>query len=425
MATLNPVSRKAVRAAIVFVLLASTVFQRFGLNLMGGGYALQLALVAIYVLIAVAGFSGQLTLSVERVLLYMACMCIATASLLINTNLADVNRSSLSSLLLLAVMYLPFVLVLRDEWATREHVDWVLEAFANIALFAALAGIVQFFSQFVLKAPWLFDFTPYLPDVIKGQGLFNPVIPVGSFYKSNGFFFREPSGFSFIMALAIILEVGLGRRWWRMACLGLALLLTYSGTGMLALLIGLMFPFGLKTAVRYVGVALVGFLVLWSFGDALNLSFTLSRVGEFNSEHSSGYIRYVAPLRLLNESIDHGAWTAWLGYGPGAIFRTFTSFEFHDPTWAKLIYEDGILGILAFIALFVSALNRARVPIAFRVTLFFNWLIMGGHLLSPEANHMALVLVGFLPAMGVTKMAREIHPRGAALGATSLLAPTT
>lgn len=389
--------RAVVRAAIVLVLLSCTLLERFGLNPGGGGYALKPAMFSIYLLVGVAVIARQLVLSTERLLLYLVCLGVVVASMLINLNVADVDRSSMSSFLLLAVMYLPFVFVLKQDWAGADHANWVLEVFANIALFSAMAGIAQFAAQFVVRDAWLFDFTSYLPEAIRAQSGFNTVIPVGSLYKSNGFFYREPSGFSFIMALAIVLEVGRDRRWWRIACLGLALLLTYSGTGLLALFIGLLFPFGLKTLSRYVAAMLLGGLVLWSFGDALNLSFTVSRVGEFSSERSSAYIRYIAPLRLLNETMAQQPWSFWLGYGPGSITRTSADFLFHDPTWAKLLYEYGLVGFLSFVTFFVMALNRPNVPVSARVTLFFAWLIMGGHLLSPEMNYMTLVLVGLMP----------------------------
>ncbi|MET0410782.1 MAG: hypothetical protein ABW217_05780, partial [Polyangiaceae bacterium] len=86
-----------------------------------------------------------------------------------------------------------------------------------------------------------------------------------------------------------------------------------------------------------------------------------------------------------------------LGQGPGAVFRQSLSYEFHDPTWAKLLVEYGVVGTALFLALFLAALAGSNVPVAVRASLFFYWLIMGGHLLSPEVNFMTLALVGLLP----------------------------
>jgi hypothetical protein len=385
------------RLALLGVLLSATVFQRFGLNL--GSYSVNVALVAMYGLLLVATWKGRLELSADRALLLALCVSFATLSLLLNTSVASGAKASLWSLLLLAAIYLPFVFVLRPGSLGPDDTDWVLRSFSTLSLVCALAGITQFYAQFFVRPEWLFDFTPFLPEMLRGPSGYNTVIPVGSLYKSNGFFFREPSHFSLAMALALLLELALYRRPLRVVCFGLALLLTYSGTGLLALLTGLMFPLGLKTVARLAAVALAGALAFLLLGDTLGLSFTLSRIGEFGSEHSSAYIRYIAPARLLNETVETEVWTFWLGHGPGTILRTSQGFVFHDPTWAKLWFEYGAFGFVSFVALYLVALRRPRVPVQLRAALFLSWLIMGGHLLAPENNYLTLVLAGLLPPL--------------------------
>jgi hypothetical protein len=386
---------RALRVAISVALLSTTVLQSLGINF--GAYSLNAALVGMYGCLGVAALSGALVLSRRRVALYAACITLALASLLVNANFARVDRSSLSSYLLLVVMYLPFIFTLSPERG-RPSARWALRHFSDIALLCAAAGIAQFFAQFVVHADWLFNFSAYLPPFLRGPEGYNTVIPVGSWFKSNGFFFREPSGFSFIMALALVVEWELGKRWVRIGAFALALLLTYSGTGILALLIAMLFPLGWRTLQRFLLLALGGAALLLAFGDALNLSFTLDRVQEFGSERSSAYIRYIAPMRMVADTLGVESWTAWLGQGPGAIFRQTLGYEFHDPTWAKLLVEYGLLGSVAFIALFGSVLLGSGLSSPVRVALFAYWLGMGGHLLSPEVNFMALLLAGLLPA---------------------------
>jgi hypothetical protein len=347
-------------------------------------------------------------LSLERTLLYGVCVSIAIASMLVNE-----TSASLTSLLLVAAMYLPFVFVLREGSVAAADAAWIFEKFLDLAAVCAVVGVVQFGAQLVIHADWLFDFTRYIPEPLRAAGLFNTVIPMGSLNKSNGFFFREPSGFSYLMALGLIAECVSRRRPARVACLGLALLLTYSGTGILALLIASLHPFGVKTVLRLSLIACAFGLMFWLFGDALNLSFTLGRVGEFNAESSSGYIRYVAPLRLVSETLDTTAFSFWFGHGPGTILRTARSYEFHDPTWAKLLFEYGVLGFGAFLALFLTTLRRPGLPLPLRAALFWGWLIMGGHLLSPEQNFLTLVLVGLTPCGSVLGKLGEVKQSGA------------
>jgi hypothetical protein len=395
--TVTPRARAVVRGGMLLLLLSVTVLERFGIN--AGPASASAALLVGYLFLALAGVSGALSLSLSRCWLYGICLSVGLASLLCNE-----SASSVTSLLLLGAMYLPFVFVLKPgalsdgAGGEGEDGDWVMRKFLDLALFCALVGIAQFGAQTLIHADWLFDFTRYIPDKLRAAGTFNTVIPMGSFNKSNGFFFREPSGFSYLMALALIGECFTLKRKVRVICLGLALLLTYSGTGIAAVLLGTMHPFGPKTLLRLAVMACLGALVFWLLGDTLNLAFTLNRVGEFNSEHSSAYMRYVAPARLVSESIESAWWTPWLGHGPGTIFRTVRDYEFHDPTWAKLLFEYGALGFFTIVPLFLVMLRGQSSAIQVRAALFWGWLIMGGHLLSPEQNFLALALIGFTPS---------------------------
>jgi len=386
----GPSARRVLRVAFVGLLLAVTVLERFGLTF--GAISASAALLAIYPFLLIAAMAGGLALSLERTLLFAACLLVALASTIVN----EANAST-SSLLLVAAMYLPFVFVLREGSLAENDAAWIFEKFLDLTALCALFGVVQFGAQLVIHADWLFDFTRYIPAPLRASGLFNTVIPIGPLNKSNGFFFREPSGFSYLMALGLVAECVSRKRPPRVICIGLALLLTYSGTGILALLIASLHPFGAKTLLRLSIVALAFALVFWLFGDALNLSFTLGRVGEFNAESSSGYIRYIAPMRLISETFDTTAFTFWLGHGPGTILRMRRAYEFHDPTWAKLLFEYGALGFLSFLSLFLATLRRPGLPLQLRAALFWGWLIMGGHLLSPEQNFLTLALVGLTP----------------------------
>jgi hypothetical protein len=405
-------SRAWLRGGVLLVLASATVLQRFGVN--AGALSTSAALPAIYLLLVMAAAGGVLVLSLERTLLLGVCLSVALMSLLLNE--ASSPPPSPSSLLLLAAMYLPFAFMLKPQALAEDDAGWVLQRFLDVAAVCAVAGIVQFLAQAVVHADWLFDFTPYIPERLRAVGTFNTVISLGSFNKSNGFFLREPSGFSYLAALGLIAEWTTRRRSGRLACFGLALLLTYSGSGILALLLAALHPFGVKTLLRVSLLALVGGAVFWLLGDALNLSLTLSRVSEFDSQHSSAYMRYVAPMRLVLESLDTPAWAAWLGHGPGTIFRTARDYEFHDPTWAKLAFEYGGTGIVAFIALYLAMLRRPGVSLQLRAALFWGWLILGGHLLSPEHNFLSLVLIGLLPMGGAHRaVSRQDANEGARL----------
>lgn len=386
---------RLVQVCLGLLILSFTVFSRFGINF--GSYSLNASLIAIYILIACSLLSGNLVIAQRRLFAYCACAFVACVSFLINKSFSA-DRTSLNSLFLLVTIYFPFVFTLRTRGNERVYLLWTMRLFSNVALFCAVAGIAQFCAQFVIHGDWLFDFTPYIPERLQGPGGYNTVIHVGSLYKSNGFFFREPSGASFVMGLGLLVEIAMFHRLLRMACLGLALVFTYSGTGVLALLIGIAFSVRWRTLGRMtLGIAAAG-LILWALSDTLNLSYTFGRANEFGSEHSSAYIRYIAPMRLVGDVLFAQPWSLPFGLGPGMILRlTNISYEFHDPTWAKLLVEYGVSGFGAFVALMVACIQRQRfLPLQLRVVLLASWLVMGGHLLMPDSVYLVFALTGLL-----------------------------
>lgn len=385
------------RILVVSLFLAVTVFSRFGINL--GTYPLSFSLFIAYGLVVAALMSGNLAICPGRLLVYCAGIAVGIVSLAVNTSLAPADRSSATSLLLLTVIYLPLLFVLWPTADQEQELRWTMRVFSNIVLFCGIAGIAQFFAQFVIHADWLFDFTPYIPTALQQGGIYNTVIPVGNLYKSNGFFFREPSGASFVMALALLVELSFFHRPVRMAIFALALVLTYSGTGVLALMIGLLFSVRPQTVGRLTVLAVIGGLAAWAASDVLNLSFTLNRIHEFSEERSSAYLRYVAPMRLVNDMLFDHPWSFWIGFGPGTISRlSQTEFEFHDPTWAKLLIEYGILGCASFLTLMTKCIRRPTLPLQVQAVLFFSWLVMGGHLLTPDSVYLVAVLGGMAGA---------------------------
>lgn len=407
--------RRAIRGIAGFdpvrTLLATTLFvvvvlERFGLNF--GSYSFNACLVALYLLLFVSAATGRLAVSGTRAAVYAVAVAVAVASYAVNATFAHEDQSSVSSLLLLLVTYAPFPFVVMPASAIDRDPSTALARFVNVSLFVAIAGILQFYAQYLIHAPWLFDFTDWVPPVFRGPSGFHTVIRVGAHAKSNGFFEREPSGFSFTMALGLMAEWSGRRRPWVLVCHAFGLLLSYSGTGILALLIGSLFPIRRNTLLRVAVLGAAGAIVYWTLGNVLDLSFTLQRVFEFGSERSSGYIRYIAPFRLLVDTWNTEPWSLWLGHGPGTIARAqegaffsgLHTYEFHDPTWAKLLFEYGIAGFVAFVALFALVLRHPAVPVSIRAVLFFSWLIMGGHLLSPDHAVLTLALVGLFPRPG-------------------------
>ncbi len=377
--------------AVAVTLVSATILSRFGINL--GSYSADFSLIALYGLLLSALLSGRAALVTTRLALYGLGMTVAAASFFVNTSQTSGAAVSVSSLALLAVIYFPFAWTVPAASDDRFGPRSALRIFDCIALICACGGIAQFSGQYVIKSPLLFDFTPLLPTVLQGPSGYNTVIEVGDLFKANGFFLREPSTFSFLMGLAIVIELNRPvRRPWRLGLYVCGLLLSYSGTGLLALLLGLIFPLSARSVLRLGAAVSVAFIVYLVLADALNLEFTANRVAEFSSDRSSAYIRYIAPFHAVAGAIDLPWWALLIGHGPGSITRTSHGVQTFDPTWAKVIFEYGVLGLVSFVCLIYLSLRSFHPSI--RAVLFASWLVMGGHLLSPENMAILFALCG-------------------------------
>jgi hypothetical protein len=384
---------RALKWALLFGLLSLTVLDRFGLRL-SASYSINPATIAMYGVLAVMLLTRTAQINLTAALLYVGAVTLACLSLVVNITFDVRQQSTVSSLMLLVVLYAPFVLMLKDDTDRLALWQWLMQWFLRFSAVLAVFGIAQYFAQFVLRAPWLIDYTDLIPAAIRGSGVYNTSNAVGSAFKSNGFFLREAAGFSWYMSFALVCEWSLARRKWLLALLALGLTVSYSGSGVLVLIVALMLPLGLRTVVRLAGGALVVALIVTVFGDLLNLSYTVGRVNEFGADRSSAYCRFITPAKTVAEQIDSDAWVPLLGHGPGTTQKLASTCE---TTFGKVVFEYGILGAMLFAALIVSALRRSWMPLRMRAALAVNWLLLGGNLLGPEAILMIFFLAGMWP----------------------------
>jgi len=187
-----------------------------------------------------------------------------------------------------------------------------------------------------------------------------------------------------LLVLALLVDVFV-RRVWRYAPLYvLAHLLSYSGTGLLALAITL--PLVALVDVRYsrqIATFAVALLVAGIIGAvALPDQFgaLMGRSNELSYSGSSGYARYVAPFEVLGEV--WGETRTLIGYGPGALDRAQFYVQGSSSALIKLVVDYGIVGLLGFGTFLVAALWRRDVAIL-SVYGLVNFQLGGGFLLFP------------------------------------------
>lgn len=369
-------------------MLVSTLFlTRFALTV--GNSELSLPLVVLAAGSAALIVSGAVQISQTRVLLF----CGAMAAMLVATILGGSVRVSWLSYVNIVLVYLCYLGVAPDP----RDFDRVLRLFRLLALIIAFAGIAQFFGQLVIKGPTLFTFVGVFPTNLISHG-FNYVIPapgLGGLNKSNGFFLVEPSSFSQLMALAIIVELEFFRPSWRLAMLGTGLLLSFSGTGLL-LFLAVVPIFIVRRGwggVLLIAAPAVLFVAAVLAGPKLLL--LIDRVDEFTSDQSSGFARFLSPFYLFNQYLFADLNTAMFGMGPGAIEPYFkiAAYQIHDPTWGKLIFEYGLLGALPFAVFVCHSFFAGSRSLWLSTALFINYLILGGNLVDARLHILIVTLV--------------------------------
>jgi len=170
-------------------------------------------------------------------------------------------------------------------------------------------------------------------------------------YKSNGVFLVEPSTLSEYSAVSIIIELLYYRRISRLALLAAAMIVSFSGTGIVIL--GCLLPPLLISHRRFevltlmIGIGIIAYLA----SDALHLDIFVRRATEFDDPHSSGFARYIGPLYVLDQYLTPDVSHMMFGLGAGSFGHVGTPHEFANPvTWAKMPFEYGLIGASVYFA---------------------------------------------------------------------------
>jgi hypothetical protein len=375
-----------VRGSLLLVTAAALVLDRFTIPFGPSDLPPNLAIT-----LTVLGFLallGRLAVSPARLigfLSFAATICVVSA-------LGEKITFSTSSLALLFLLYGCFVFDVPQAFTGRML---ILKDVQALILVVAIAAIAQFLLQFVFKGSALFTFSGLLPESLLVKG-FNTVIPLwygSTIYKSNGFVLTEPSYLSQLMALGLIVEIRYFGRWARIGCFGAALLLSFSGTGLLVLIaIAPLLVRNLNWRSIAVAAAVI-VVVCVAVGPDLVLESYGTRMGEFAEQGSSFNDRFIEPLAMIAKELGSNPTALLVGLGPGAVTDIKAAYfpHAHDPTWAKLLIEYGLIGSVAFCILMVTSLWRHAEDRALALAFAIGYLCFGGMLL--HTRYQALVLV--------------------------------
>lgn len=375
-------------------LVASLFLQRFGLPFAGK----QISLVGP-IGYALAGYglaSGLLVFDRRRLILFIALSALAMAGVAWHVTGAgqfgggQMSYTSLAQFLLLT------------SFATLSFAEAVSEAaffrlFTGVLALIGVAGALQFAAQIVGLR--LFAFTGVLPDGILFEGIYNLQIPVGfgDLLKSNGFFLLEPSIFSQLMALGLMVEA-VGPR--RLAYFGVfvtGLFLSFSGTGWIVLatfLLGSTIGMGARgglISLRVAAAVLLAVGITAVFApDALQSM--AARFGEINTPGTSGHVRFITPFWLMSDVFGQGPGAALLGIGGGASEALTLPYLYAVNTPVKVAVEYGIPAVFVYVLLFAVG-QRTPAQLSLVLPALVLFLFTGGYQQFPPMVFVILLLV--------------------------------
>lgn len=378
---------------LVGPLIAVCYFQKIALPL-GGGMQLPMAAFLIWLTVGLGCLTGHLVLHAKRLAAYALTM-----GVLLLTQLVGGYNPSLLSLMLMALLHLPYVFSLKTRDVPSKPLPEA-EFYQKTMVVLSVLGIAQYFLQYIIGADWAFFLDTRLPDWVLLQGFnnLNAFVYGGTTYKSNGFFLQEPSVFSQMLAVALIFELIYFKNLKRSILYLLALAVTFSGTGIIILLA--LLPIYMLQKKRF--IALFAFLVFtvtapfWA--PYVGLERTVGRATEFTSQHSSGFARFISPAIVIDQVlIPQGDKAVIFGMGAGTMFKAIQDqgFDFaaSTSTWGKVIFEYGIFGSLVYFCFMGYLIFSSPRSIYLAAALFIQFWILGEYILSPIAHGLILGLL--------------------------------
>jgi hypothetical protein len=372
----------------VVVLIAVTLLQRFAVPALGS--QLGIGFVAALLVAAWGAFVGRLVVEPTRFILF----CLMAAGLLVTLAFGNGGFSAFS-LVMLGLLYLPFILVAPMTTAGYRRLLWWFQA---LALVVAASGLLLLLLQLVGAGAWMFPFDRLLPAAFFIPG-FNRVIELGGgLVKANGLWLLEPSLLSQLLAVAILIELRYFVRAWALALLGLGIFVSFSGTGLLLLAVFLplvLIERGHGAWLCVLPVLALG--IVWPLADTFPISFFVERLGEFTNPLSSGSMRFFGPYWAAADVFTGRPDLLLFGVGPGGMADAVWHFDYavQDSSWLKLLVEYGLVGGLPFAVFYAYCLFAGTPDRLLTAALLFQVLFLGGFLLAFFVQFLVLALVGW------------------------------
>ena len=346
----------------------------------------------------------RLVLNKQLFPLFCLFLSAVVVSFFLNSVYASYKDISWLSFVYLISIYIFFIFRI-----TKQNIDQnrCLLFWNKCILVCAILGIIQFM-LYALNSV-LIDLSLIIPKFLISSNSFGSIAYIDQTHwlRSNGFFFLEPSFFSQFLAISIIIELLYFMSVLRISIFSLALILSFSGTGILVLMffLGCYFlsilnfkknSLGFKKQQIWLLVFLIIFgilMVLAAITPVVNEYF-IGRISEFiksgqgDQVGSSSYARFVAPFLIMLQTAEQSSMSFFFGSGPG--IGNFSSllpvhFDLCVPA-AIFVYYGFIAAVLFLVYIFsFSFYNiKDKKAILLLTSILFMYAFCSGSLLAPN-----------------------------------------
>ncbi|WP_102707598.1 hypothetical protein [Terribacillus saccharophilus] len=362
---------------VTFLLFSSIFLQRIAITVGSNQIPLILVLTLLSLLIILLS-NRESGIFVVRITLFFSFLLLTTLFML------NKEYSAFSYFYLIA-LYVPFLFYF--NFLNEIKIN-LIQRFLTFILITSFIGIFQFVFQLIGGS--FIDPLAYLSSSYTQQGYLSTyqISYDSNIMKSNGIFYLEPSLFSQFLAIGIVIEISLFKRWWRIIIYLLALMVTFSGTGILLLVaatIPILFKLKLKNMLLFL---ILGAIIFGLFASSEFGQYTLSRTQEYKSPNSSFSTRFINPYKV---SIDSEPKDLLFGHGPGQADRTEFIYPVNFSVLPKLLYEYGLIPSILFV-LFLGHIFLYRGNVI-SYSLLIMYLFLSGGLLQPQTVCLMLFLL--------------------------------
>lgn len=372
---------------LLIPILGATFFSKFalpGVRVDGIGMGFPM----IYLALMIAACAGG-SVKLEPARLIFFCLM---ASVIGSITILQGENISLPSLAFLMLLHLPYVVHIAGA---ERALETLYRLFLNVAAVIALCGVGQYVLQFFVATAYVFPLENLLPADwhVTGFNMQAPIAYGSSIYRANGIFMQEPSFFSQFLAIAVLVELLGPARLWRVALYGVAIIASYSGTGLILLAICMPVLIVARRRWNLVLAAAITLLLLFLAAPYLHLDHLIARIGEFGSERSSAYERFVGGFRIFEESVGADPARMLFGYGAGS-YRDLVHGLNHpaaEMALFKIVVEYGLIGTLLYFGFMLFCIFGARGPFVLRLALVISLFLNGAY--NTFVHSLALALL--------------------------------